>query len=831
MRETIDFGIDLGTTNSAIAVAEGSTARILKANDDRDTTPSVVSMPTKGQIRVGSRAKNTLAEGSENAHGEFKLEMGVQGAGRAFRSAGLRLSPEELSAEVLKSLRQDAAHALGGGQPPTAAVITVPAAFSLNQNNATTRAAGLAGLSEECPLVHEPTAAAIAFGVQDTSGSAHWMVFDLGGGTFDAAVMQKREGELQLIQHAGNHCLGGKDIDWDIVEQLLAPAFARELGLHDFVRGNPKWRGHFGKLKAAAEEAKIELSRSASTTVDVEFSDGRCGYQSVSYTLTRGAVEDLAMPHYRQAVKLCRQALVESSLRPEHIDRLLLVGGSTLAPGLRELLDDPQDGLGIPLDYSQDPTTVVARGAALFASSVRLPQNLPKARPGEFTMRLHYEPRVLDATDIPVAGTLGTGGSADWTNYSITLSNPAGHPPYQGPRISLGGNGTFSTTVSIDSGADATSRFSVELLDGSGVRQRLTPDAFSITHASLIPPHEALTDTLGIGRADGTFAAILRKGTAVPAVETQVYRTNIPLSSSQPEAVIRIPLLEGKRTKAKHNKQVGELRFGRRDVPIDLPRGSEVEVTMEVVRAGQVVVTAELPVTRQQFKVEAKLIVPEPDQSDLQDQLHDVRARVDQLTMQATAAGAEEAQTLLRELAEEGQLGKAAKLVDASAVDGSAALSSQQLLHELEANCDEAEEAISVPVLVSEVWANLAQCEDMLGQHAKAAEQNELDDLRNRARKVVEDADPTTLRQLLERIDDLRVEILRSTGELDLLVFPALVDLRDEMTSRSKADSLISQGKQAIAAGDRDGLSQVIVRLRNLLPPGFGQAIVPGGVL
>lgn len=331
MRETIDFGIDLGTTNSAIAVAEDDGVRVIKNNDGWDFTPSAVWIPKEGVIHVGRRARERTETDPGNAYAEFKLEMGAAGAGRLFERTGVTLTPEELSAEVLKSLRQDAAHEYG--HQPAAAVITVPASFALNQNNATGSAAALAGLGEHCPLVQEPTAAAIAYGVQDASESAHWMVFDLGGGTFDAALMSKRDGELQLIQHAGDPYLGGKLIDWALVDDLLAPAVRRDLGLADFNRNNRgRWRKNFAKLKLEAENAKIALSRAGSVEISVDLDDGNGGTEPFEYTLTRGALDDLALPFYTRAVRLCREALADSSLRPDHIDRLLLVGGATLSP-------------------------------------------------------------------------------------------------------------------------------------------------------------------------------------------------------------------------------------------------------------------------------------------------------------------------------------------------------------------------------------------------------------------------------------------------------------------------------------------------------------------
>ncbi|MEK8170629.1 Hsp70 family protein [Streptomyces sp. M19] len=226
--------------------------------------------------------------------------------------------------------------------------------------------------------------------MRDASDSAHWMVFDLGGGTFDAAVMSKRDGELHLLQHAGDPYLGGKLIDWAIVEDLLAPPSGATWG----------WRTSPGATRAGGPTSPSSAGGGGRQDPAVPAALGlpqlrsrrrQRALQPFEYTLTRGAVDDLALPFYTRAVRLCRDALAESSLGPDRVDRLLLVGGATLAPGLRELLADPVRGPA-SLDHSQDPTTVVARGAAVFARTVRLP-----SRPRGGARRVHGGTPLRDA--------------------------------------------------------------------------------------------------------------------------------------------------------------------------------------------------------------------------------------------------------------------------------------------------------------------------------------------------------------------------------------------------------------------------------------------------
>lgn len=235
-RTTIDFGIDLGTTNSAVARLDGVETEIVKNNEGSDTTPSAVLVDRRGRLTVGRAAKERSEHDPENTCVEFKLRMGTTGQAEFFAAAERSMEPEELSAEVLRSLRRDVAQRTG--EEIGAAVITVPAAFELSACDATRRAAEMAGIAQ-APLLQEPTAAALAHGFQSDADNAFWLVYDFGGGTFDAAVIQMRDGEFTVVNHRGDNNLGGKLLDWAIVNELLIPAVTAEHAFTDLRRGNP----------------------------------------------------------------------------------------------------------------------------------------------------------------------------------------------------------------------------------------------------------------------------------------------------------------------------------------------------------------------------------------------------------------------------------------------------------------------------------------------------------------------------------------------------------------------------------------------------------------
>ncbi|PZS33938.1 MAG: 2-alkenal reductase [Pseudonocardiales bacterium] len=817
MRESIDFGIDLGTTNSTIAVVDDGEVHVIKNNDGWDYTPSAVWLPKPNVIHVGRGARERAESDPDNAAAEFKLEMGLAGAGRAFANAGVKLSPEQLSAEVLRSLRADAIHHYC--EPPEVAVITVPAAFTLNQNNATSEAAKLAGFTGACPLVQEPTAAAFAYGFQDQSDTAYWMVFDLGGGTFDAAIITKRDGELTVLNHSGDSYLGGKLIDWAITERLLAPAAGRELGLTHFTRNNRAWRVQFAKLKYAAEIAKIHLSRRDTAEIMIDIADDRGTPHTFEYTLTRAELQQLAEPLYVRAINLCRSALAERNLGPDDIDRLLLVGSATLAPGLRELLADPRHGLGIPLDYSQDPSTAVARGAAIFASGLPVPRVAAPPKAGEFTIRLVYDP-VVTTTTPTVAGQLTSGSPVDWTGYSVVLANPDGLPPFRSARIGLSAEGSFVAEVSV--AEHAKSRFTLELADGSGGRQRLTPETFAITHS---PGPEfggaVLTHSVGIAKADGTFTPIVTKGTSLPVANTATFQTTIAVLRSEPNSVIRIPVVEGEWERADRNLQVGVLEIRPKDVRIDLPAGSDVDVTVEIDGSRLVTVVADVPLVQALFEAEIDLSnvqAPAPDQ--LRRQLTQVEKRYERLRQSAGASGSPTAQELIRKLDDEDLLPTVRELVVAADVDAAAASTAEQRLRDAEAQLDAVERAGQIPGLIRDLEVALDDCEEHVTASGNADDRVALAEMRRRARTAMDQQDEKAIQKLLEQAGDLIHRFVRRREDYDLQLFYLLVSMRDDMEPAARVDALIREGEQAIADDNRYELSGVCERLRRCIPRG-----------
>src|SRR5262245_39962974 len=304
----IYVGIDLGTTNSAAAVFDGERVSVVRNAQGATVTPSVVRLDKQGRMTVGTRARRFLEQDPTNTAAEFKRLMGT-GKPIAFPAAGAAKKPEELSAEILKALRQDIADQLG--IPVERAVISVPALFELPQSAATSEAARLAGFAR-VELLQEPIASALAAGWRaDDDGGGTWLVFDLGGGTFDASLLETRDGLLRVVGHDGDNFLGGRDFDWAITEHL-----ASRLAVVPR-RNNPDHAAALRALRLAAEDAKIELSRGDKAQVALAQPLSIDGAEvDVDLELDRTTVERLCTPLVDRALEVCLRLLTAHGLGP-----------------------------------------------------------------------------------------------------------------------------------------------------------------------------------------------------------------------------------------------------------------------------------------------------------------------------------------------------------------------------------------------------------------------------------------------------------------------------------------------------------------------------------
>jgi len=346
------IGIDLGTTNSCVAVMEGGEPVVIPNPEGSRTTPSVVAFSKTGERLVGQVAKRQAITNPERTVMSIKRDMGSD---RRVKIDDKSYTPQEISAMVLQKLKSDAEAYLG--ETITQAVITVPAYFSDAQRQATKDAGKIAGL-EVLRIINEPTAAALAYGL-DKEHDQKIMVYDLGGGTFDVSILEIGDGVFEVLATNGNNRLGGDDFDQRIID-WLADSFKKENGID---LRNDKMA--MQRLKEAAEKAKIELSGVATTNINLPFiTADAAGPKHLDMTLTKAKFDELTADLVEKTMGPTRQALQDAGLTPDKIDKILLVGGSTRIPAVQEAV---KKYLGKEPFKGINPDECVAIGAAIQA--------------------------------------------------------------------------------------------------------------------------------------------------------------------------------------------------------------------------------------------------------------------------------------------------------------------------------------------------------------------------------------------------------------------------------------------------------------------------------
>ncbi|HVT04951.1 MAG TPA: Hsp70 family protein [Thermoanaerobaculia bacterium] len=811
-RSTIDFGIDLGTTNSAIAVLNGVTTEVIKNTRDgaeSEITPSAVSIDRRGNIQVGQRARNRLIDTPDDAYGEFKRRMGTDHV-YEFRSSGQSRRPEDLSAEILKSLRGDVQQRTG--ELVEACVVTVPAAFELHQCDATRKAAQTAGFKSS-PLLQEPVAAALAYGFQADRDKSYWLVYDFGGGTFDAAIIKAEDGTLHVVNHGGDNFLGGSDMDWAIVEQIVVPRLLEEYSLREFTRGNRRWSQAFAKLKRSVEIAKIDLSRSERTTLETcKFAVGSGEDIEFDCELTRGELLSAAEPIILRSAEICKRVLKEKKLGPDAIEKVILVGGPTLAPYFRESL---AKSLGIALDHSVDPLTVVARGAAVFAATQRF-NDAPTVAlsTGEYKIDIRHKPVGMDSA--PMAGGKVSGPSTqDFSNFTLELVNSK--TQWRSGKIALRPDGVFFASLHAEGGQ--RNIYAIELCDPSGRKLKTTPDSLTYTIGAVVE-EQPLCHSMGIalGGENNEYDRLFEKGRGLPLKVTRDYRTIHPIKQGQSADVLKIPVIEGDNERADRNRLVGTLEIRGESIRRDLPAGSEVEVTLRIDESRIITVNAYVPLLDEEFETKVTMKQSDPNPEVLKREFEAELQRFQEVKATAATAEGRSAQKLIQDVEASALIQEVKESVGAAKADPDAAAKGEKRLVELKLKIDEAADALEWPALVAKTRTEFEDLQSVVGrngspdQKAKAAElAGEIDD-------IIAERQLDRLRKKLEQVLRLYWEIAFAQPGFWVNQFQTMESEQPRMTDQMRAARLLDQGRDCITKNNFTGLQSIVRQLWDLLP-------------
>jgi len=812
-RRTIDFGIDLGTTNSEIACMEKGEVRVFKNYKREEFTPSVVRIDEKGTIRVGRKAYERLVDDEENTVGEFKRLMGTQQV-KEFVLSKRKLTPEELSAEVLKDLKITAKKNLTEGDDISCAVITVPCNFEIVQCEATQRAAKIAGI-KYAPLLQEPIAASIAYGFLEKMPKGYWIVFDLGGGTFDVAIMQAKGGRLTVVDHFGDNHLGGKDFDWKIVESVIHPVLSKEYNLPGLGR-TMEYRALNGALKAAAEDAKIELSQVEQTeiTLDLEKSKDNDGNGiNINIPIKRTQLISLIEPYIDKTIELFEKVLKNQGLSSGDISQLILVGGPTQIPYVRERL---KQAFNIPIEYKIDPITVVAQGAAIFAASQLIPDELTKRDYSKVSVKLAYNPMTTEIDPV-VGGRFFASKDENKLPEGMRVQINRASGDWESGMLEIKDN-AFFTNVNLRE--NKVNNFTLALFDKKGNKVPVEPDSFTITQGISVaePP---LIRSIGVELENGAFSKHLNKSEPLPARSKPfTYHTTRTVRPGETEDVLKIHLWEGESDIADRNRHLGTLQIKGADVTRTLPENSEVEIIISVDQSRTVTAEAFIPLLDKKIggivtqKISPKL---EPDhiKADLcgeEKRLNKIRQEIAQakdktiehkLTEADVIKGIEEIRTDVR----------AAEGGDADAVE-----KADRNLKDLKQKLDSIENMAKWPVALKEYNEIISDCDEIVASYGNNDDKDQIASLKKEAEKAIESKDLSRITKLTEEIMSIRWAVLFRQPGFWVSAFQEVKKDPGSFTNKERAEELIDEGSAALQRQDLDSLKSIMFELWSLMP-------------
>jgi molecular chaperone DnaK len=606
MDKMINYGIDLGTTNSVIAKFNKGKIEVFRNPQDygNETLPSIVYYK-KDKVLVGKQAKVFLEKGDPSqVFGRFKRLMGTNETKRV-KILNVSKTPVELSAEILKELKGF----VHTGEQVDAAVITIPASFNIPQSNATSEAGYLAGFKQVI-LLPEPIAASLAYAINQNIKdleNKQWLVYDLGGGTFDVALVKVKNGELKVIDHEGDNFLGGANFDDQIVEDIIIPYLTKNYKFTDLENkmksASGDYNSFFYRCQLAAENAKVALSNKSSAEIELSnTSDEEGNNIDTTFDIARSEFEDLIKGSVDSTIDMIKKILVRNSLKSSDIEFTLMVGGSTYIPYVRKRVEEI---LQIPVNCGIEPTTAVAIGAAYFAGTKEKnfeKDNVKKSASG-LKIRFAYPKTSLENEEIFAARF---DGNLQGLFYKIMREDKgfdSGIKPL-----------TSKISEDLPLVKDAYNYFKFTILDSQnnivdadieliGISQGGpgsgdTPVAHDIC-IELDDEFELTTNDT----PKTTLLSVIKKNTFLPTIGKAVRTINKTILKDSEDTII-INVLEGSHNNIPQaNDSIAYLEIKGTMLPSDIYKGDEIEIKIEMSASREIKASVYLPRINKEFRI------------------------------------------------------------------------------------------------------------------------------------------------------------------------------------------------------------------------------------
>jgi molecular chaperone DnaK len=830
MNKMINFGVDLGTTNSLIAKFNHGIVEVFKnPNGFKETLPSVVAF-RNDRIMVGDQAKTFAEKDAQSVGSRFKRKMGTTEKIK-IKSLNTSKTPVELSSFVLKELKSF----VHTGEIPESVVITIPASFDTVQSNATKEAGYLAGF-KQVVLLQEPIAASLAFANKDKNtelNNTQWIVYDFGGGTFDVALVKILDGELTVIDHEGDNFLGGGDFDSMIVEKIVIPELNKKGSFTDLEAqmksGSGKYNRLWPILLHKAEEAKIELTTKQSAEIDLglvrDLEDENGNTIDSIITITRSDFESAIKEKVDSTAEMIRKILTRNSLQPSDLQFILMVGGSTYVPYLRKRIHEL---LEIPVNTSIDPTNAIVVGAAYFAANRAIDfqdknNKYPKVA-SQFRIRASYSRSSQEKEEVFTAKVEGT---VDGLYYRITNQDGS----YDSGLKKL--SSRIVEDLPLQEGAYNLFAFRVydaqnNVIPNEFESIQIAQGKYSVAGQMLPEDICLVKDDVSIH--DTVLDRLFGKNSLLPAKSKKTVEVGktIPKGS---DIQLRIIVVEGSSDNhSSTNKPIGHLVINGTQISKDLIKGTDIDLTFEMSESRDLTVSAFLNGTGQEF---SQVFDPKPRAvpiETLSEEIQLLESKIDSEIDEAESLENYDVVESLNKLKQpiEELIGEASLLSIDDVTDDRFKLEDKKRLLAQQIFLLTAGKKIEKAK--ADFFEAKREAMDIVSKHGNDIEKHQLNEILAKEHLINNSTNLAKIQSAANDLENIKWRISGRIPEFLQMVFSYLCDKRASMNDEIQAKNLIENGKRHITADAWDLLREVNSRLVDLLPRSEKKH-VPGGGL
>lgn len=817
MENTINYGIDLGTTNSAIAKFIKGEVIIFSNPQDygRNTLPSVVSYK-KDKITVGNKAKEFLEKDPKSVVGVFKRKMGTSESFK-IKSIDESKTPIELSAQVLKELKTF----VNTGDTLDAVVITIPASFDTIQSNATKEAGIQAGF-KQVVLLQEPIAASLAYAnmkKEREMQEGQWLVYDLGGGTFDVALIKIKDGEMKVLDHEGDNFLGGADFDNMIVEKLVIPKICEKFNFSnledDMKSASGKLNAKYYVLLRRAEEAKITLSSKTSAEIVIDgFEDEDGNEVDMEIIITRSEFNELIRPNIDGTIEMIKQILTRNSLKPIDLQFTLMVGGSTYIPYVRSRVEEV---LQIPANCEIDPTTAVAIGAAYYAATK--PKEIEKSgtkAKTSISIKTSYNKASKEKDELFSARI--TGNTED-LSYRITRQDGGFDSGIKklSERISedlplVDGAFNFFSLVVYDSQNNIieTDIEPIGINSGFGISGQPIPEDICLEIDDYDNPGKTRLKPIFFKNA---ILPLRSQGISFPL--------NKGMIKGNDNDFIYINVLEGSHLALPEaNKGIGFMEIRGTQIKRDIAKGSDIEITISISESRDISIAVYLNMADQEFKQTFNPKERHTPIEFLKEQVEDLADKLELEIQEATEKEDYETAGALSKLKKEMETvsEETESLTSDDVTDKRYQLEDKK--RKIAQEIDSATKNKRIQQVKAHYFETKEECEKMLDENGNDHERKTFNDIVAQESAFFATNSPLKIQEKSDEMHSISSRIRWRTPEFLTSIFQWCKNNQTRMNDQSQAKSLIDAGNFAIESQNWERLSEINSGLLNLLPKG-----------